>query len=132
MRMRGLRKITVDDIVYRWKADWTYPAGVRTLHLRVWGGDKTNQALHANLTTDWSGFAEAMKAARERGETPYEGVIDCSFVMPRDVRAIIGYGLAHGWNPSARGGPFVVTPADTPLPEGLSLATANTVSTNQG
>jgi len=128
MSTRGLRKIAVDGIVYQWKADWTYRTGIRTILLRVWGGDKTSQALHADMVTDWIGFAEVMAAARERGETLVDMVVDTSYVMPSDVRAIIEYGLVQGWDPRARGKPFVLTLVDRPSRQGLSLTSAVTLS----
>jgi hypothetical protein len=131
MGRRGLRRITVRGAVYRWQADWTYRADVRTLLLRIWGGDKTSQALHADLTTDWSGYAEHIAAARGRGESPPALVVDTSYVMPRDVRAIIEYGLAHGWDPTARGKPFLLTQADTPTLQGLKLTGVGMHNPNQ-
>jgi hypothetical protein len=34
--------------------------------------------------------------------------VDNSYPMPRDIRAIVGYALQHGWIPERRGGVFVL------------------------
>ncbi len=85
---KKLRKIVVQDMPFWWEADWFYhPDQSRILRVRIWGGDKRSRPLYVNLTSKVIEF-------RVYGAYP----------MPKDISVIIGYALAHGWNPSTRGG----------------------------
>lgn len=87
MAKRELRKITVNGATFFWSADWTYiRVGEevynvqRTIHLRIWGDDKRSRPLYVDLHGP-------------RGD-------DWTYVLPHQVRAVIEYGLAHGWDPT--------------------------------
>jgi hypothetical protein len=109
-RKTALRTITVDGVSYRWKADWVYIAGqVRTVRLRIWGGDKTRQALHAHLVGTFHGFRTAVAAGRIPKGSP---VVDTTYVEPREVRAVIVHALGRGWSPQSSGQPFCLGAAD--------------------
>jgi hypothetical protein len=83
---KKLRKIVVEGMPFWWKADWFYhPDQSRILRVRIWGGEKRSQSLFVNLTSKW-----------------VEYPVSCAYPMPKDIRAIILYAFAHGWNPSAR------------------------------
>jgi hypothetical protein len=109
-----LRTITINGVPFHWIADWSYAEGVRIVRLRVWGGDKTRQTLHAHLVATFHGLREAV--ARGDGRLPTT-IVDTSYIAPREVRTLIEYGLAHGWDPQASGKPFCLTEAD-PSPSG--------------
>lgn len=114
-----LRTITINGVPFRWIADWGYDErGVRTVRLRVWGGDKTRQALHAHLVATFHGLRQVVA----RGEIPLPTtVVDDTNIRPREVRALIEYGLVHGWNPQASGKPFCLTAADPSPSDDLTL-----------
>ena len=120
---KRLRTITVEGEKFRWIADWSYPKegvnrGFRIIRLRVWGGDKASCALQAHLRAT---FRET-RAAFERGEIlPGTIVVDNSYILPRDVRVAVEYGLAHGWDPELTGRPFLLTAADALSSESLEL-----------
>ena len=108
MAKRELRKITVAGAMFVWNADWTYiKVGEesysfrRTIHLHIRGATNRSQPLYVDLC----------------------GPIgdDHAYVLPRQVRAVIEYGLAHGWDPTTQGGPFWLTGADTPVLDGLVI-----------
>lgn len=84
---KELRKIVIEDRPFWWKADWFYhPDQSRILQVRIWGGGKGSRSLFVNLTSKWVEYPAS-----------------CSYPLPKDIRAIILYALAHGWNPPARG-----------------------------
>ncbi len=60
------------------------------MRVRVWGGGKNGCVLGADLESASPG--------------PWGGVPDSSYPAPGAVRAIIDYGLQHGWDPAAAGG----------------------------
>lgn len=121
-RSLALRSMTVGETTFRWKADWVYISGRRTVRLRVWGGDKTNQALHAQLVANYRGVLEQIK----RGElSPGATIVDDIYIQPREVRIVIEYGLAHGWNPHAHGKPFRLTASNTPFLDNFTLVTSD-------
>ena len=108
MAKRELRKITVAGATFVWNADWTYiKVGEesysfrRTIHLHIRGATNRSQPLYVDLC----------------------GPIgdDHAYVLPRQVRAVIEYGLTHGWDPTTQGGPFWLTGADTPVLDGLVI-----------
>ena len=117
-RKPSLRTISINGATFRWKADWAYIEGRRTIWLRVWGGDKTSQALHAHLVATFHGF----HATVERGEVQLPmHVEDTTYIQPREVRTVIEYGLSHGWNPQASGKPFCLSSADVGPSADLAL-----------
>jgi len=85
-QLRGLRKITVNDQLCYWTAKWDYPEGCRTVHLHVWGENRSLSPLYADLRV--------------------------YTVTPQGVRVAIEHSLARGWDPQARGRPFYPDPAD--------------------
>lgn len=117
-RKTPLRKISVNGRTFQWKADWVYFVGRRTVRLRVWGGDKTSQVLHANLVATFHGF----QAAVDRGEIQLPThVEDTTYIRPHEVCTLIEYALSHGWNPQASGKPYCLTSADTAPSADLAL-----------
>lgn len=72
----------------------------RGIRLRVWGAGKNGRALQADLLSKtppgpWGACAT-----------------DAAYPTSGDVRAVVLYGLAHGWEPDAVGGTFLLTEAE--------------------
>jgi len=87
---------------YRWTAELRHDRDAsldfqRYVRIRVWGG-KNGQVLSADLvSTSEPGFWGS-------------GVTDVAYPTPKDVRAIVDYALAHGWDPAVAGGRFELGP----------------------
>ncbi len=48
---------------------------------------------------------------------PGENATDVAYPTPKDIRAIVDYALAHGWDPTAAGGQHELGPeADLEVP----------------
>jgi hypothetical protein len=117
-----LRTIVVQGATFHWKADWVYVEGIRTVRLRVWGGDKTSRQLHAHLIATFHTFrARVARGEIEVGWLNYLYALDTAYVQPRDVRAIIEYALGHGWDPHTSGTPFCLGASDPSPSEELAL-----------
>jgi hypothetical protein len=100
---RRLRTLTIGDVRYRWTAElcWYRDAGLeyhRCVRVRAWRSGKNGQVLCADLvsTSDPGPWGS--------------GVTDVAHPTPRDVRAIVDYALADGWNPAAVGGRYELSP----------------------
>lgn len=89
MRTRP-RTLDANGRTYTWRAEIRHVSGRREVRLRAWGTGKTGQALQVDLRP----------AARE----------DDIYPEAADVRTMIAEGLAHGWQPDARGGTFALPP----------------------
>lgn len=89
---KKIRLIVIDGHAFRWVANWSYRAGYRVVHLRVWAGAKNSGPLAINLVSQWPGFPT-----------------DSAYPLPREVRQVILYGLAHGWTPETSRAPFWLT-----------------------
>lgn len=120
LRMMGkrhpLRRIIVHNRIFHWRATWGNGEGAggeRILHLRVWGGDKMSCPLDADLFN--------LSRLQRSIDLPWAAWTDDSYIMPKDVRAVIEYGLAHGWDPAGRGAPFRLTSADALVLDELAL-----------
>lgn len=73
---------------------------VSAYRLRIWGAGQASRALRVDLvSTAWLAPPEA-------------GVLDGGYPTPARVRTVIEYALSRGWDPTARGGSFVLTEAD--------------------
>jgi len=98
-----LRSLRIGDARYRWTAELCNYRDVgldyhRFVRVRVWGGGKNSQVLHADLEST-------------SGPGPWgSGVTDVAYPTPKDVRAIVDYALAHGWDPSVKGGRYELRP----------------------
>jgi hypothetical protein len=102
LRLR-LRSLWIGDGRYRWTAElsWHRDAGLefhRCVRVRVWGNGKNSQVLSADLIS--------ASAPGPWGS----GVTDVAFPTPKDVRAIVDYALAQGWDPAVVGGRFELRP----------------------
>ncbi len=100
MRTR-LRELHASGRAFAWKASIGCAPGSgdchRCIRLRVWGAGKNSRALQADLlSTTWPAPQGACAS-------------DAAYPTADDVRAVISYGLAHGWDPNARGGTFLLT-----------------------
>ena len=100
MRTR-LRELHASGRAFAWKASIGCAPGPgdchRCIRLRVWGAGKNSRALQADLlSTTWPAPQGAWAS-------------DAAYPTADDVRAVISYGLAHGWDPDARGGTFLLT-----------------------
>ncbi|WP_433378376.1 integrase [Actinoplanes sp. CA-142083] len=99
MRIR-LRRLHIGERAFVWRAEIGHVEGSsdchRRIRVRVWGGGRNGQALQADLlSTAWG--------------TPWTAcATDGSYPTSGDVRALIDFGLAHGWEPDRRGGTFVL------------------------
>jgi hypothetical protein len=89
MRTR-LRTLHAEGRKYTWRAEIRQVSGHREVRLRAWGAGKNGQALQVDL----------------RPTDPDDDI----YPEVADVRAIIGEGLAQGWQPDARGGTFTLPP----------------------
>lgn len=85
MRSR-LRTLHVDEQRFTWKAE--IQRGDRRIRVRVWGAGKTGRALQADLLS--------------RDPETY------AYPTADDVRALIRYALANGWQPGSIGGTFPI------------------------
>jgi hypothetical protein len=107
---RRLRTLRIGDVRYRWTAElcWYRDGGLeyhRCVRVRAWGRGKNGQVLCADLvsTSDPGPWGS--------------GVTDVAHPTPRDIRAIVDYALAHGWDPAVAGGRYELrTDADPPVP----------------
>ncbi|MEV0808850.1 hypothetical protein [Micromonospora sp. NPDC050200] len=100
MRTR-LRRLRVGGREFTWRAVICHVPGEldchRGIRLRVWAGGKTSRPLQVDLVSrawpaPWGACAS-----------------DNAYPQPHDVRAIIVFALANGWQCDARGGVFLVT-----------------------
>ncbi|ONH22199.1 integrase [Pseudofrankia asymbiotica] len=103
MRTR-LRRLHVDGQAFTWRAGIHHAPGSgdchRCIRVRAWVDDKTRQALQADLLSlTWPAPWGACTT-------------DGAYPTLADVRAVILYGLAHGWQPERRGGTFTLTERD--------------------
>ena len=73
--------------------------------MRIWGAGKNSRALQVDL------LSRAWPAPQGACAT------DGSYPESADVRAIIEYGLAHGWPPDSVGGTFPISERATPALE---------------
>ncbi|MEW9532433.1 hypothetical protein [Microbispora sp. NPDC049125] len=68
--------------------------------MRIWGAGKNSRALQADLLSkSWPAPWGACAS-------------DDAYPSPTDVRALVERGLALGWDPSVRGGTFLLTEQD--------------------
>jgi hypothetical protein len=95
-----LRKLRTGGREFVWKADIRHVRGERDCHrcirVRVWGGGKNSRALQADLLSKSWGSPWGACAT------------DGAYPTADDVRSLIGYALAHGWEPDAVGGTYVL------------------------
>jgi hypothetical protein len=100
---RRVRQLSFDGQDFAWHAAVVGGAcycEVSAYRLRVWGGGKAGQVLRADLvSTAWLAPPEA-------------SVLDGGYPTPSRVRTMIEYAVARGWDPTARGGSFILTEAD--------------------
>ncbi len=86
---RGLRRITVDDIVYR----WGFACGELQGSLAIYGPNSSDRVLvirSYQWFDIWLSYPFSLEAAPQ-------------IVTPALVRRAIEFGLSNGWEPSARG-----------------------------
>ena len=96
-----IRTLRIGAAEFVWTAELCPPRCVR---VRVWGDGKNGCMLRADLSSTAD--------AGLWGDDP-----DAAYPTPGVVRAIIEYGLGHGWTPRAVGGRYVVgTDADLEIP----------------
>jgi hypothetical protein len=99
-----LRKLHVGGRDFVWKAQICHVSGEadchRCIRLRIWGAGKNCRALHADLLS--KGWGSPWGACATDGAYPASG----------DVRRVIGYALAHGWDPDLVGGTFVLSESE--------------------
>lgn len=106
---RRLRSLRIGDVRYRWTTELRYDCGAgqdshRCVRVRVWAGGKRGRVLSADLTST--------SAPGPWGS----GVTDVAYPTPKDIRAIVDYALAHGWDPAVTGGQHELGPdADVPV-----------------
>jgi hypothetical protein len=95
-----LRKLRTGGREFVWKADIRHVRGERDCHrcirVRVWGGGKNSRALQADLLSKSWGSPWGACAT------------DGAYPTPDDVRSLIGHALAHGREPDAVGGTYVL------------------------
>jgi hypothetical protein len=104
---KKLRKIVVQNMTFWWKADWFYHADdSRIIRVSVRGSEKRGRPLRANLTSIW-----------------VEHFAHTSYPTPGDIAMLIGYALAHGWNPSMPGEAYWLTEHSSDLKLGSFLLT---------
>ncbi|WP_189330904.1 integrase [Actinoplanes ianthinogenes] len=98
MRTR-LRHLRIGSRIFTWRAEIHHLQGSadchRCIRVRAWGAGKNGQALQGDLL---STFVGPWGACTTDGSHPTSG----------DVRALILYGLRHGWQPERRGGTFAL------------------------
>ncbi|TJZ41934.1 integrase [Streptomyces piniterrae] len=113
MGKRRVRTIRFDAQEFR----WTGAIGIRHdesdcrryVQLRVWGSaGRTGQVLDV-----------ALVSAGPQG--PWGACTDNVYPTPRDVRTVIEYALARGWDPAARGGTFTLGPGGEGESEPIGL-----------
>lgn len=88
-KKRGLRQITVDDVIYRWRFAGSEMKGTLT----IYGPNSSDRVLVVNSYEWfdlWMSYPFALRQAPED-------------VTPAIVRRAIEFGLNNGWVPSARG-----------------------------
>ena len=95
-----LRRLHIDGHQFRWRAEIGQVKGSeewhRVIRFRAWGAGKTSRPLDADLlSTQWS--------------EKYRTMGDGSYPTAADARTLIEYALANGWQPTSRGGPFVLS-----------------------
>jgi hypothetical protein len=82
-----------------WSARIHHVAGERDCHrcvrLRVWGAGKNSRALQADLLS--------------KAVLPWGCATDSAYPTPADVRSVIDYALASGWDPDLVGGTFFLS-----------------------
>ncbi|MGW0433725.1 integrase [Micromonospora sp. NPDC003197] len=97
-----LRKLYAHDRQFTWTARITRVTVNQRCHrciqLRIWGAGKNSQVVRADLVstappTPWGDPCRT----------------DGAYPTPREVLAVIDHALAHGWQPDAIGGTFVLT-----------------------
>lgn len=64
----------------------------------MWGAGKNSRVLQADLLS--------------KAVLPWGCATDSSYPTPKDVRNVIDYALAHGWNPDLSAGTYFLTEAD--------------------
>ena len=89
-KKRGLRQITVGNIVYRWRIAVGELRGVLT----VYGPNSSDRVLIVN-SYQWFDLWLSH---------PFWLEVAPEIVTPAIVRRAIEFGLSNGWNPSSRGG----------------------------
>jgi hypothetical protein len=114
MRTR-LRHLRIGSRVFTWRAEIHHVRGSKDCHrcirVRAWGAGKTGQALQADLLSTYLGPWGACAT-------------DGSYPTPAEIRALILFGLRHGWQPERRGGTFMLSEmrhAETPILPGFLL-----------
>ncbi|MBO2447084.1 hypothetical protein J4573_08285 [Actinomadura barringtoniae] len=99
-----LRKLHAHNREFAWTAKVHHVKG-RDCHscvrLRVWGAGKNSRLLQADLLS--------------RAVLPWGCATDDGYPTPKDVRAVIDYALANGWDPDLPSGTFYLTEADHTL-----------------
>jgi hypothetical protein len=105
MRTR-LRRLRTGGREFAWKADIRHVRGEgdchRCIRLRVWGAGKNGRALQADLLSKSWGSPWGACAA------------DGAYPEPGDVRSLIEYALANGWDPDVVGGTHLLTEREHP------------------
>ena len=96
-----LRRLRCDGHSFTWRAEIRHVQGSgdchRAIRVRAWGAGKTGRAVQADLLSrSWPAPWGACAA-------------DDAYPTPADVRAIIGFAWGAGWDPSVRGGTFVLS-----------------------
>lgn len=97
-KKQGTRSIVVGDERYAWRGTWAYDIdGVRIVRLAAWMDGARGMPLEAHF-------------------------LGGDFVLPSDVARTIAFARQAGWDPQARGAPWIVHPdLDLKLPSGCSL-----------
>ncbi|MEV0403382.1 hypothetical protein [Actinoallomurus sp. NPDC050550] len=94
-----LRKLYANGCEFTWTGQICHVAGERDCHrcirVRVWGAGKNSSALQADLLS--------------KAVLPWGCATDCNYPTPKDVRTVIDYALAHGWDPHLIGGTFFLS-----------------------
>jgi hypothetical protein len=99
-----IRTLHLGEQIFTWKAEIGHIRGStdchRCIRVRAWADGKASQALQVDLlSTYWP--------------APWGPcATDNAYPTSADIRAIVVYALAHGWEPARRGGTWQLTERD--------------------
>ena len=89
-KKQGLRRITVDDVVYRWR----FSGGELQGDLTIYGPNSSDRVL---VVKSYQWFDLWLSYPFSLAQAP-------EIVTPIVVRRAIEFALDNGWNPTSRGG----------------------------
>ena len=94
----------IDGRSFVWRAEIRCVPGSADCHrcvrVRVWGAGKNGRALQADLLS--------MAWPAPWGACATDG----AYPTVSDLRAVVGYAIAHGWDPMLTGGTFALAESD--------------------